>query len=463
MSDDKLKVLNIEQLVQDITKAARLKINQNDDPFREAKEALQDIEQAFGAVEHELKTYQNFAAPQKTNTKPAYNKKPEIIPLFKTDVDKHSDVILTINTQTTGWLKKKITRDAQLLLRGREDIAKFEYIIPENDDKLTQEKTNELMRTIESFALTHHYSASEETALVSAVANTTGMHSLPQDYFERKYARICNETNEKLQQLGQNGRKSLNKFYERIAKALETAAKQITEEEFVQAITKEQKARAERIIAEEVSKVRARLITYEEKKRSEIERHYDAELEEIKRIRAESEEKLTEIKQRYSQKREKLVKDSHKISSGLEEIFPDNNRDPRNGYDNAVDHTLRVYYAKRLENDLSESKHVEVNHALRMLEILRNACFPLNERPRGANLRSAYAGIAAVIDYVEKHEADINDTITNLETAARNKPRSPKPTVEQFLESVISYDFDMKKYEAGLHKKNATKESLGVK
>ena len=80
----------------------------------------------------------------------------------------------------------------------------------------------------------------------------------------------------------------------------------------------------------------------------------------------------------------------------------------------------------------------------------------------GSELRKIYAGVRAVIDYLRQFELSASQIMKLLNEEAKGKKN--KPTVEEFIEAALHYDFDMKKHTKGLHPHGAQeKKALGLK
>jgi hypothetical protein len=111
---------------------------------------------------------------------------------------------------------------------------------------------------------------------------------------------------------------------------------------------------------------------------------------------------------------------------------------------------------------LENSSHLTVSQALALIELLRNICFPRNRRLYGSELRKIYSGVRAVLDYLRQFDLSASQIMKLLNEEAKGK--KSKPSVEEFIEAALHYDFDMKKYTRGLHPQGATeKKALGLK
>jgi hypothetical protein len=179
--------------------------------------------------------------------------------------------------------------------------------------------------------------------------------------------------------------------------------------------------------------------------------------------RQELADKLARVDAQLTGHRKKIAEEYFKIAPCLAKLFPDLDESyRRKNYEFQVDGHLRTFYTLALQRDLENSNHFTVSQALALIELLRNTCFPRNRRLYGSELRKIYAGVRAVLDYLRQFDLSSSQIMRLLDEEAKNK--KSKPSVEEFIEAALHYDFDMKKYSKGLHPHGASeKKSLGLK
>ena len=460
-----IRALSIDVLLKDLAKSANIKgidAVEVDSSLSDVKSIVESAGSSFANARKTLADYvRDVPGHSSERDKPKYAIKPSMLSLFQDSLDKKIEVCLDVSEQKKGFFRRKILRSAKLVVNFRGDIQSFDYDIPGNDDYLPNEKLDELMRKMEFIVLANACTSEQETTVVAAVANIMGVSYFANEYFSRKYSKLCAEFNQGAQALLASGSKAVAEFVKRFSESLSEIEKQLSVGS-IDAMINAHKANAKVEISAEIEKIKAKLEKYESAKRSEIEDYYAGKVKEINSLKAQCDERLKELEARYERRRIKLAQESQDILAGLEQIFPDCEVDGARNYEYTVDHDLRMFYAKRVEKDLSASENFGVSHALRLLKILRDACFPLNQKPRGAYLRNAYAGLLAVVDYVEAHQVSGEDVVKRINSASHNWLKRAKPSVEELLETALSYDFDMKKYGRSLHKNKAAKEDLGI-
>ena len=161
--------------------------------------------------------------------------------------------------------------------------------------------------------------------------------------------------------------------------------------------------------------------------------------------------------------RKKIEEDFFLIAPALAKVFPDLDAYyNRKTYEWRIDGHLRTFYALEIRKDLENNKHFSVPQTLELMELLRDTCFPRNRRPYGSELRKIYTGIRATLAYLAQFDLTAAQAMKLFKEEAKGKKN--KPTVEEFIEAALHYDFDMKKYAKGLHANNASeKKALGLK
>ncbi len=391
----------------------------------------------------------------KEKTQPNYQTKSRVITVSTSK--RHGEVILDYTPKKKRFLRQTLPATAKLLIKTDAEICVFDYKIPELGN-IPEDQLLNLASEVSAAAIVGLQDTEFESALVRAITEITGINVFPQIYFEKKYKELCGKLNEKISDALLKGKIAIDDLAKQTKVDFDSVKKK-TLFERVESEIEQHKQNAKKQIDEEVEKFRIKWATYAKKLKTVAQEEVGAELKKANSLKQEYEKKLAELSERMRDKREKVSKDAHKIIPTFEELFPDIAL--REKYSAKIDHSLRLYYAQRLQKDLSELQEISLDESLKIIKILREKCFEKNERPKGASLRELYAGFAAMLDYVRKHEISAAETIKRLESV---KTESSSKSVEQLLECAFVYDFDLNKHKSFLHSDSARKkEDLGLK
>ncbi|MBI4148484.1 hypothetical protein HY490_04295 [Candidatus Woesearchaeota archaeon] len=424
------------------------------------------------------------------------------------DNKRSAQVTLTVYERSKGWFKGS-SSIADVNVETEFNKHSFSYEIPPNNDPLPDATETMLLHALEKAALVEDYkTAAEEQQFVRSVATILGIPHLVAAYFNKRYAQLSGQANVQTQELLLKGEVALEHLLEGVEREAETLTRDLKKE--VTSDLNAKKSQAEQELLEEVTLLRTDLKGYEQafktallQQKAHLEQEYSdraAALEqEKKRLAEQTAERRMELERRTHDVDEKLRKgeeqhakrtselertyqglledlerklagqrakvraDSFKIMPVFEELFPDHYANTTRTYETRVDHDLRVHYVQHLLEDMSTAPEGTVEQALEALKLIRRLCF--KGSLEGCMVRTTYGGLRAVIDYISSHKVSWSLVLEQLKAAKKHFDSRPSaPTVEQYVEKALPKDFDMTKYERGLHKPGSrSKQDLGVK
>ena len=303
------------------------------------------------------------------------------------------------------------------------------------------------------------YKHEVESKLLIAVESMSGLAGLSRKYFVRKHQQLAQDVCSKL-------KADLVGLEKRIA---ELASKSEKVEQKPTILAQEYFETQKTKTDQQLQKYLAKQQQEADAKHARKDKKLDELVEKNRKLQEQLDKKISQLEDRLAGHREKIDSQYLEIIPRLDEIFPDveggysRGRNRRSTYDYIVDASLKMFYSQLLKQELYGNGWFDVGTAIEVLKLIRNSCYAKNRRPEGKELRECVAGLLAVFDFVDKHEISAQDAIDHLRQVSK-KVGSPKPSVENFIESALHYDFNMPKYRKKLHKDRAsTKKQLGLK
>ena len=363
------------------------------------------------------------------------------------------ELLLHVQEKSKGFLKgtaKNAEFSIKVISRDHPVYESCMYEIPSNAGPLSSGVMEAILTTVEK-AFFHQIRESheQEVHFVRSVENFLGITGLANQYFARKYVQVCSEANLVAQAYVGSLTQTLEHLFSTLVEGAKVSVSTL-DLEGLKEVVEARKSELEHALNEEAAEIRSWL---------------EHEKQELKALKFSYEQKCVELDKRLEGHRQQVDAHAHEILPALEDIFPDVGTSSQN-YTHRIDHDLRVFYAKLLQQDVQQTQGVSVNDALVLMRLLRDTCFPRNERPRATDLRAAYAGVRAVLQYVSEYAVDtqtVIDNIDNINKAFSYKGKGPKPTVEKLLEKTLAVDLDFSRYAKGLHSLDAkNKKDLHV-
>lgn len=414
----------------------------------------------------------------------------------------------TVTNRNQGFLWWKTTKKtATLYVSSEFDLIDgvnngFTYDIPKNNEFLNPKQRNFALHIIESLVIDLDILYTpEESKFLKLITKITGSAELENHYHLKRYRDIAHEIGEilkeKLEKISknteilledaQNKLKSLDfsENLEKIQTLLNEEKEKILEQinkDFIEArseieeykkkqtknfLTKQNK-RLKEIEIEAVTEFASKVVDLEKKEKSleskykKLQSKLETKEEELDRKLKEVQDKEILLDSHLEGRREKVIAKLPMIGATLSRIFPDTSGRSKT-YTHKVNHYLRMFYQKKIRDDLSRNQYADVENTLQLLEIIRRACFNKNRKPEGRDIREIYTGVRAVLHYVIQYEVDFKTIVTSFKNKEQ-RITTPKPGVEEFVESLICQDYDFNKFRRDLHKLNAqNKRELGIK
>ena len=324
---------------------------------------------------------------------------------------------------------------------------------------LPPEKPDQIIESLCSAVGKRGYKHEVESKLLISVESMSGLAGLSRKYFVRKHQQLAQDVCEKLK----NDLLVIKKQLQDLAAQAEKVEQKPTV--LAQEYFEQQKTLTDQKLQKYLSKQKQMAdakFALKNKKLDEL-------LEKNHKLQENLNDRISQYENKLAGHREKIDAQYLEIIPILNDIFPDlepgynRGRTRRGTYDYIVDASLKMFYSQILKEALYENCWFEVKPALDVLRLIRNNCYAKNRRPEGKELRECVAGLLAVLDYVEKHEMLAEDAIERLRKVSKNIG-SPKPGVEEFIETALHYDFKMSLYRKKLHKEGAaSKKQLGLK
>ncbi len=393
-------------------------------------------------------------APASTLQAQVYHHKastPNMIPVsFGVQSPQTIELLLHVEEKSKGFLKGK-TKHADFSIKvialDHPVYESFQYEIPAHSHTLPLAVVEGIVTTVEK-AFFHQIqeNSEQETYFVRAVENFLGIAGLANHYFTRKYTQVCGEAYLATQSYIDSLEQTLELIFSALTQKAEQSLTAISSEGLKEAV-EAKKIKLEQELNEEAAQARSWIQTQKQ---------------EIQALTESYEHKCAELEKRLEGQRQHIDAHAHEILPALEDLFPDVGRSSQT-YAQRIDHDLRVFYAKLLQQDLQKVEGASVNDSLVFIRLLRDLCFPKNERPKAADLRELYGGMRAVLHHVSQYATDLSEIITNIANVFKYAGRGPKPSVEKVLETALATDLDFSHYTKSLHSDDArNKKDLQV-
>lgn len=375
----------------------------------------------------------------------------------------HDTAYVEYTTQTkTFWFRKDQVTGTLLLSSGKITEA-FVFKI-DGDAPITDEDVKHGANCIASFVANLQFTPGQEATLLRYITELTGTNQFSILYSKNRATQICEDYTMQVRKHLEQFEIEFKKLYSNFSEVDFTEFPALAN--FVSKTKSELRSKLEIIATEIEDALRATA-----KQQQEEQENKTRELEELIRLHKEKLERVIEKEQQLDAKldnhRQEIDESFYQIAPAFLELFPDvidggYRRNPET-FKTKVCASLRIFYSLKLRDDLRNNEYINVPTALKILQLLRKECIASNKNPRGEDVREIYSGFRAALDYITLHNVTIDTVLGLLEDAARRRTGA-KTSVEAFVESALTYDFDMSKYTKDLHQDSFTdKKELKLK